>query len=599
MSTTADHSPIRQPSDDRMVIGKSYAESREGQAPTPPDATGAPNILWILLDDVGFGATSPFGGPCHTPNFDRLAANGLRYTNFHTTAVCSPSRAALLTGRNHHNVGMGLLPQTLMAAEFPGYTGRMVPENGTVADYLRLRGYSTYWLGKSHLVPDAEATDLGPFDRWPSGMGFDHFLGFLGGCTDQFQPDLVEDNQHVAPDGQHLTTQLTDKAISYIERQKKLAPDRPFFMYFSPGATHEPHQVDREWIDKYKGAFDDGWDVCREQIFARQQALGVISPQAKLPARNPRVQAWDSLTRDQQRLYARFMEAYAGFMEHTDHEIGRLLDYLDTTGQLENTAIFLMIGDNGADVGGGHNGEIELTFPLPITKTDAEQVAEMLERYDAIGTAETYTDYPIGWAQVANTPYRDWKTMAHSEGGARCGMIVHWPQGIAANNGIREQYTYLTDLLPTSLEIAGAKAPAVVKGISQTPVQGVSFAQSFDDPSAPSKHHTQYFFLYGTGAIYHDGWKASFGYRPDFIDLFMVYPRPETAENYAGREVWELYNVDDDPTEVNDLASSHPAKLQEMQALFAAEAEANHVYPLINWSDLYPRFQDFLKALKD
>src|SRR5512139_3518875 len=368
--------PRRNTMSGEPIVKRTYAESKPGTVPTQPDTKGAPNVIWILLDDVGFGASSAFGGPARTPVIDRLATNGLRYTNFHTTAVCSPSRAALLTGRNHHNVGMGLLPQRLMAAEFPGYTGRLEPQDGTIADYLRTRGYSTYWLGKSHLVPDAEATDLGPFDRWPSGMGFDHFLGFLGGCTDQYKPDLVEDNQHVTGDGRHLTTQLTDKAIFYIERQQKLAPDKPFFMYFSTGATHEPHQVDQGWIDKYKGQFDEGWDVWREKIFARQKALGVVPVHAELPARNPRVPAWNSLSDDQKRLYVRFMEAYAGFMEHTDAEIGRLLDYLREKDLLDNTVIFLMIGDNGADVGGGHNGEIEATFPLPITKTTEEQVAD-------------------------------------------------------------------------------------------------------------------------------------------------------------------------------------------------------------------------------
>jgi arylsulfatase len=293
------------------------------------------------------------------------------------------------------------------------------------------------------------------------------------------------------------------------------------------------------------------------------------------------------------------MEAYAGFMEHTDYEIGRLLEYLRDKDLSDNTVIFLMIGDNGADVGGGHNGEIELTFPMPITKSDAEQVADMLRKYDSIGTADTYTDYPLGWAQATNTPYRDWKTMANSEGGARCGMIVHWPNGIADKGGIRDQYTYLTDLLPTTLEIAGAEVPPMVKGIRQTPIQGVSMTNTFGDATAPSRHTIQYYFLYGSGAIYKDGWKASFGYRPDFIDLFMVYPRPEKTENFAGKEVWELYDVNRDPTEVHDLAKDNPAKLEELKALFASEAEANNVYPLINWSDLYPRFQDFLKALHE
>ncbi len=579
-------------------IGRTLRDSIPGTAPAPTTAPkGAPNIIWILLDDVGYGASSAFGGGARTPVLESLAQNGLTYTNFNTTAVCSPSRAALMTGRNHHTVGMGLLPQTLMAAEFPGYTGRLQPQDGTIAEYLRARGYSTYMLGKWHLVPDEEATDLGPFDRWPTGKGFDHWLGFMGGAVDQYKPPLVEDNQHVKPDGRHLTTQLTDKAIAYIDRQLKLAPEKPFFMFYSTGATHEPFQVDREWIDKNKGRFDEGWDVYREKTFARQKALGVIPANATLPPRSPRVPAWDSLTPDQKRVYARFMEAYAGFFEHTDYEIGRLIDHLKEKGLYDNTVIFYMVGDNGADVGGGPIGETELTFPKPITETEEVRFAHMMKDYEKIGTGETYTEYPLGWSQATNTPYRDWKTMANAAGGTRNGLVMHWPKGLAKKGEIRPQYSHLIDLLPTTLEIVGAKVPAEVRGIKQTPIQGVSLVYSFADAAAPPRHTTQYYFLYGTGAIYHMGWKASFGYRPDFIDLFQSYPPPQTAENMAGKEIWELYNVDEDPTELNDLAKRNPAKLAELQALFNKEARANQVYPLINWSDLFPGFMEFQKKM--
>ena len=581
------------------VIGKTYAESKPGTAPTPPNAKGAPNVIWILIDDVGFGASSAFGGPARTPTIERLASNGLRYTNFHTTAVCSPSRTALLTGRNHHMVGMGLLPQKLMAAEFPGYTGRLEPtKDGTVAHYLRERGYSTYWLGKSHLTPDEESTDLGPFDRWPSGLGFDHALGFHWGETDQYKPDLFEDNTLVQGDGRHLNTILANKAISYVDRRKKLAPDKPFFMFFSTGATHSPHQVGREWIDKYKGQFDEGWDVVREKTFARQQQLGVIAANTKLPPRSPRVPAWNSLSQERKKVYARFMEAYAGYFEQTDYEIGRVLAYLDGKGMLENTAVFVILGDNGADIGGGPNGEIEHVFPKELTAADAAQMAHLLKDFDKIGTGDVMSSYPMGWSQVMNTPYRDWKTQAYAEGGTRTGMVVHWPKGITKKNEVRTQYTYLTDLLPTALEIAGAKVPATVKGVRQTPIQGTSLAYSFEDASAAERHTTQYYFLYGGGGIYHKGWKASFGYRPDFIDLFGVYPNPKTAVNNAGKEVWELYNVNDDPTELNDLAKSDPARLKEMQVLFHKEAQANQVYPLINWSDLFPGFKRFQEEMR-
>jgi arylsulfatase A-like enzyme len=581
------------------VIGKTYAESIPGTAPIPPNAKGAPNIIWILIDDVGFGASGAFGGPARTPVIERLAKNGLRYTNFHTTGVCSPSRAAMLTGRNHHKVGMGLLPQKLMAAEFPGYTGRLDPtKDGTIAHYLRERGYGTYFLGKSHLTPDEESTDLGPFDRWPSGLGFDHALGFHWGETDQYKPDLFEDNQRVQPDGRHLNTILADKAISYVDRQNNLAPNKPFFMFFSTGATHSPHQVDREWIDKYKGKFDEGWDVVREKIFARQKDLGVISANTKLPPRSSRVPAWNSLSIDQRKVYARFMEAYAGYFEQTDYEIGRFLSYLEVKGMLENTAIFVVLGDNGADIGGGPNGEIEHVFPNELTADDDAQMAHLLENFDKIGTSEVMSSYPMGWSQAMNTPFRDWKTQAHAEGGTRTGMVVHWPMGITKKNEVRTQYTYLTDLLPTTLEIAGAKVPATVKGVPQTPIQGESLAYSFENASAPERHMTQYYFLYGGGGIYHKGWKASFAYRPDFTDLFGIYPNPKTAQNNAGKEVWELYRVIEDPTELNDLAQSNPAKLKEMQALFDQEAKANQVYPLINWSDLFPGFKKFQEEVR-
>jgi arylsulfatase len=581
------------------VIGKTYAESIPGTAPTPPNSKGAPNVIWILIDDVGFGASSAFGGPARTPVIERLAKNGLRYTNFHTTGVCSPSRAAMLTGRNHHKVGMGLLPQKLMAAEFPGYTGRLDPtKDGTIAHYLRERGYGTYFLGKSHLTPDEESTDLGPFDRWPSGLGFDHALGFHWGETDQYKPDLFEDNQRVQPDGRHLSTIMADKAISYVDRQNKLAPDKPFFMFFSTGATHSPHQVDREWIDKYKGKFDEGWDVVREKIFARQKDLGVISANTKLPPRSSRVPAWNSLSIDQRKVYARFMEAYAGYFEQTDYEIGRFLSYLEGKGMLENTAIFVVLGDNGADIGGGPNGEIEHVFPNELTADDDAQMAHLLENFDKIGTSEVMSSYPMGWSQAMNTPFRDWKTQAHAEGGTRTGMVVHWPIGITKKNEVRTQYTYLTDLLPTTLEIAGAKVPATVKGVPQTPIQGESLAYSFENASAPERHMTQYYFLHGGGGIYHKGWKASFAYRPDFTDLFGIYPNPRTAANNAGKEVWELYCVNEDPTELNDLAQSNPAKLKEMQAFFDQEAKANQVYPLINWSDLFPGFKKFQEEVR-
>lgn len=576
------------------VIGKTYAESSE--AAKPPQVKpreGAPNIIWILLDDVGFGASSAFGGPIPTPTFEKLANAGLRYTNFHTTGVCSPTRAALLTGRNHHKVGMGMFPHDILSAEFPGYTGRLQPKDGTVAEYLRAAGYSTYALGKWHLTPDAELTDLGPFDRWPSGKGFDHFFGFLGGAEDQYKPRLVEDNTNVAPDGRHLNAQLADKAISYIDRQRQIAPGKPFFLYFATGAAHSPHQVDQPWLDKYKGRFDAGWDVVRQQTLERQKNLGIIPADARLLPRDPRVPAWSSLNAGQKKVYSRFAEGYGAFLEYTDWEIGRIVAHLESTKQLENTAIFVIIGDNGASKEGGANGTLVSELHPP-TKDDKGQVADLLARIDDIGTARTYTNYPIGWAQTFNTPFRQWKADANAEGGTRNPLIAYWPKGLPKGE-IRGQYGHVIDLLPTALEITGSRAPQEVRGVRQEPIQGTSLTYSFADANAPTRHTSQYHFLFGAGGVVKDGWKASFGYRPDYVDVFATYPPPRVIPNNAGKEVWELYDLNSDFNESVDLAKKNPQKLKELQALFAQEAQANDAYPLINWSDVNVKVKALLE----
>ncbi len=577
------------------VVGKTYAQSKEGARPPLKVTKGAPNILIILLDDAGYASTSAFGGLVDTPNFERLADDGLRYINFHSVGVCSPTRAALLTGRNHNAVGMGLFPHAFLSAEFPGYTGRVQPKDGTIAEYLRDAGYSTYALGKWHQTPDPETTDLGPFDHWPSGKGFDHFFGFLGGADDQYKTDLVEDDIHIKPDGRHLNIQLADKAISYIDRQEKLNPDKPFFMYYATGATHSPHQVDQEWLDKYKGKFDGGWDVYRERTLARQKKLHVVPANAQLPERDPRVPAWNSLSADQKKVYARFMEGYAGYMSETDHEIGRVIDHLKEKNLLNNTAIFLIVGDNGASKEGSYNGTVKSEFgPLP--GDDKAQIANLLKNYDDIGTGRAYTNYPIGWAEAANTPFRYWKADANSEGGTHQPLIVHWPNGIKAKGEVRTQFGHVTDLLPTALELAGAKVPAELHGVKQAPIRGTSLAYSFSDAKAPTRHSQQYFFLFGSGAMVKDGWKAEFGYRPDFVDLYGTWPPPTEAPNNAGKEVWELYDLNTDFNERHNLAAQNPAKLRELQALFENEATANNVYPLINWSDLDVKFRAFMRA---
>jgi arylsulfatase len=586
-----------QPAAPDAIVGKTYAQSHEGTPPALKIAKGAPNIIWILIDDAGFGSSSAFGGLVNTPTLEALANDGLRYANFHTTGVCSPTRAALLTGRNHNRVGMGLFPHPFLSAEFPGYSGRVGPQDGTIAEYLRERGYSTYQLGKWHQTPDAEQTDLGPFDHWPSGKGFDHNFGFLGGAEDQYKPDLVEDNTHVKPDGRHLNAQLVDKAIYYIDRQEKLNSAKPFFMYLATGATHSPHQVDEVWIDKYKGKFDAGWDVYREQVLARQKQLGLVPQDAQLPDRDPRVPAWDSLSADQKKIYARFMESYAGFFEYTDAEFGRLIAYLRSRALLDNTAIFVVIGDNGASKEGSYNGSVVPELGGPPIRDNASQIKELLRRYDQIGTRNAYSNYPIGWSEAANTPFRFWKADANSEGGTRNPLIVHWPAGLGGHKDeVRQQYGHVIDLLPTTLEIAGATVPPVLHGVSQDPIQGVSLTYSFDDASAPTRHREQYFFLFGAGAIVHDGWKASFGYRPDFVDLYGTYPPPEKVINNAGKEVWELYDLNTDFNERHNVAAENPAKLAELQDLFDAQAKENNVYPLINWSDVDGKVKAYFRA---
>jgi arylsulfatase len=575
------------------VIAKTLAQSVEGAAPTTPTAKGKPNVIWILFDDAGFGATSAFGGLVETPVMEALANGGLRYVNFHTTGVCSPTRAALMTGRNHHAVGMGLFPHEFMRAEFPGYTGRLAPKDGTIAEYLRDVGYSTYALGKWHLTPDEESTDLGPFDRWPSGKGFDHFYGFLSGATDQYKPDLVEDNLHIKPDGRHLNELLFDKAISYVDRQQTLNAEKPFFLYIAPGATHSPHQVDQKWIDQNKGKYDAGWDAFRETIFARQKKLGVIPQNAVLPPRDPRVPAWSSLSADEKRIYARFMESYAGFLQYTDFEIGRLVDHLRAKNLADNTAILLVIGDNGASKEGGLNGSTQLEFQ-PFTRNNKAQIAELNRRYEEIGTKTSYSNYPMGWAQTANTPFREWKADSNAEGGTRVPLIVSWPARLPKGE-VRTQYGHVIDLLPTTLELVGAAQPQAIRGAAQSPIQGTSLQYSFANAAAESRHTVQYYFLFGTGAIVKDGWKASFGYRPDFVDIFATYPAPKNPPNNAGKEVWELYDLNTDFNERINLAKKNPEKLKELQALFEAEVKANNVNPLINWTDVSTKFREYVR----
>ncbi|GLU57099.1 arylsulfatase [Dyadobacter frigoris] len=569
------------------VVGKTSAESKEVWTNPVKAPVGAPNVVWILLDDVGFGASSTFGGVINTPTFDSLANNGLRYTNFHTAAICAPTRAALLTGRNHHSVHEGGFSHTWASFGYPGWDGRIPSDKGTIAEILRESGYNTFAVGKYGLTPDQDATDAGPFDRWPSGKGFDHFFGFLGSQTDQYKPDLVEDNAHVKPDGRHLNDQITDKAISFIGRQKKAAPDKPFFLYYSPGATHAPHQVAASWSDPYKGKFDGGWDVFREQVFARQKKQGIIPANAVLPERNPNIKAWNSLSADERKLYARFMEVYAGYLTYTDHEVGRVVSYLKEINQLDNTLILIVIGDNGASKEGALSGVIARSSVAAVAapQSEADQLKNNLAQIDKIGTPEgTNANYPLGWAQAANTPFKYWKQDAQSEGGTRNPLIVFYPKGIKDKGGIRNQYGHVIDLLPTTLEFTGIKTPEFIRGIRQDSIQGTSLVYSFNDAKIASRHRVQYYYIFGSRSIYKDGWKAGFAFQPasgstgTFASTISV---PNPANND-----WQLYNLNEDFNERIDLAKTNPKKLEELKALFEEQAKKYNIYPYITWDDV-------------
>jgi arylsulfatase A-like enzyme len=563
------------------VVGRTLSESKEWWPEPVKAPDGAPNVVWILLDDVGFGAAGTFGGPIQTPTFDSLASNGLRYTNFHTTAICAPTRSALLTGRNSASVHVSGFSHTVLSAGFPGWDGKIPSSAGTIAEILRDNGYSTFAVGKYGVTPDEDATDAGPFDRWPTGKGFDHFFGFLGSQTDQYKPDLVEDQAHVQPDGRHLSAQITDKAINYIDRQKKAAPNKPFFLYYAPGATHAPHQVDRYWSDQYKGKFDRGWDVYREEVFERQKNLGLIPADAKLPARNPDIKAWEQVSADEQKLYARFMEVYAGYLTYTDYEVGRLIDHLKEINQLDNTLVFVMIGDNGASKEGTLNGDVDRSF-CDKNLTEEELISYNLNKIGEIGTpSATQGNYPLGWAQAANTPFKFWKQDANSEGGTRNPLIVFWPKGIKGKGGIRNQYSHVIDNLPTTLDLVGIKAPGQIRGIQQQPIEGTSLAYSIDDANAPSRHTLQYYYIFGARSIYHDGWKAELAYPNSFITGNAQSQKP------FDENAWELYNLNEDYTERIDLAKKYPEKLAELKALFEEQAKSHHLYPYITWDDVF------------
>jgi arylsulfatase A-like enzyme len=540
----------------------------------PPE--GAPNVLVILLDDVGFGASSAFGGPCQTPTAERLAADGLKYNRFHTTALCSPTRQALLTGRNHHSAGMGGI--TEIATGAPGYSSVLPNTMSPLARTLKLNGYNTAQFGKCHEVPVWQTSPVGPFDAWPSGGGgFEYFYGFIGGEANQWYPTLFEGTTPIEitrtpEEGYHLMEDMTDKAVSWIGQQKALAPDAPFFVYFAPGATHAPHHVPKEWADKYKGKFDQGWDRLREQTFARQKELGVIPPDCELTARHKEIPAWDDMPAELKPVLLRQMEVYAGFLEYTDHHVGRLVDSLERLGVLDDTLVFYIVGDNGASAEGTLNGTFNEM--LNFNGMAAVETPEFLmERLDKLGGTESYNHYAVGWAHAMDTPYQWTKQVASHWGGTRNGTVVHWPKGITAKGESRWQFHHVIDFAPTVLEAAGLPEPVFVNGVQQHPIEGVSMLYSFNDAEAPDRHETQYFEMFGNRGIYHKGWTAVTRHKTPWI---LVGEKTPAFDD----DVWELYDTTKDWSQAKDLAKEMPEKLHELQRLWLIEATRYNVLPL-------------------
>jgi arylsulfatase len=542
---------------------------------TPPprfevkSPAGAPNVLIVLIDDMGFGQSSAFGGPINMPTVDRLASNGLRYNQFHTTALCSPTRMALLTGRNHHTGNTGSIMETSTA--FPGNTGQRPESVAPLAMMLRYNGYSTAHFGKNHETAAWEVSPSGPTDRWPTRSGFDKFYGFMGGETNQWAPAIYDGMTKVEVPNDpnyHFMNDMTNQAINWMRFQKSLTPDKPFFIYFAPGATHAPHQVPKEWIAKYKGKFNQGWDKLREETLSRQKSLGVIPADTKLAAKPEAIKDWDKLTADEKKLFTRQMEVFAGFGEYADTEIGRLIKAIEDMGQLDNTLIFYIVGDNGASAEGGMNGMFnEMTYFNGVPET----VQDVLKHYDELGGPKTYGHYAAGWAVAGDTPFTWTKQIASSYGGTRNGMVIYWPKGFKAKGELRSQWHHVIDIAPTILEAAGLPEPKAVNGIAQTPIEGVSMLYTFGDAKAMDRHRTQYFEIFGNRAIYSDGWLAGTVHRAPWE------PKPRaTLEN----DKWELYDTRTDFSLTNDLAGKSPEKLKEMQELFMKEAVKYNVLPI-------------------
>jgi len=557
-------------------IGRTAADSKP-DFPQPLTAPkGAPNVLLILTDDVGFAAASTFGGPIPTPSFDRLAKAGLRYNTFHTTALCSPTRAALITGRNHHTCSTGVI--TEMGTGFPGYNSLMSKSCGTVGEMLKQNGWNTSWYGKNHNVPDWQTSQAGPFDLWPTGLGFEYFYGFIGGDTDQWHPALFDGTKPIeAPHdakNYHFDADMADHAVSWIRQQHSLAPDKPFFAYYSPGLCHAPHHAPKEWIAKFKGQFDQGWDKVREETLARQIKMGVVPAGTKLTARPKEIPAWDSLSADQKKLYAHMMEVYAACLAYVDHNIGRVIQAVEETGELDNTLIIYEMGDNGASGEGTLQG---MANEVGVAGNGAEESLEyLLSIKDDLGGPLTYNHYPVGWAHAMDTPFQWTKQVASHFGGTRNGLVISWPERIKQTGQVRSQFCSVIDIVPTILEAAGVKEPTMINGVKQTPIEGTSLVYSFDDAKAPTRHKSQYFELMGNRGIYKDGWMANTSplklpWAPPAIGK--ATPNPDDFQ-------WELYHIAEDFSQSKNLVAENPAKLKELQAAFEIEAQKYNVYPL-------------------
>ncbi len=561
--------PVHEPA----VTPITELDARKAKAPPRFEVkapASAPNVVIVLIDDIGFGASSAFGGPIRMPTLERLAGTGLKYNRFHTTALCSPTRVALLTGHNHHANNAGAIME--LATAFPGNTGIRPLAITTLANILRMNGYSTAAFGKYHETPPWEVSTSGPYDRWPTGSGFDKFYGFIGGETNQWAPAIYDGVTRVEQPNTpnyHFTTDMTTQAINWVSAQQSLTPDKPFYMYFAPGATHAPHHVPKEWIAKYKGEFAGGWDQLRQETFDRQKKMGIIPANTQLTPRPNEIPAWANTTADQRRLFERQMETFAGFAEHTDAEVGRLVRQLEEIGELDNTLFFYIVGDNGASAEGGPEGSYNEMMALNGIVGTADQ---MMPHIDDWGGPTTFPHFAIGWAWACNTPFQWTKQVASHFGGTRNGMVMHWPKGVKGNGSVRPQFHHVVDVAPTVLEAAGIPHPKVVNGVEQRPMDGVSMLYSTSDPKAADRRKTQYFEMFGNRGVYHEGWVACTRHS---IPWVLAAQLPALNE-----DVWELYHVDEDFSQANNLAAKMPDKLKELQEVFTREAIRNHVLPI-------------------